>query len=481
MPSSTGAAVWLPVALFLVPLSAEAQVAQPAVGDSLQRAVWTLTARLDSLEAGSCPTGAGVAVPDVPASQDSSLAALAVAVRRLADRLERTLATRCPPGAAVPGAAVPGAAAAVTPTDSANGDLEALRAAAAEAAGAQPAGQAAPADTTRVPPSGQVPTAGPRNANLLNPEISATGDFRLTVRDESPQRDNAVLREVELSVQSTLDPYSKTKIFLTFEDEEIGVEEGYIYYAGLPARIRADAGKFRQALGDLNRWHLHALPEDEYPLVYQRFLGEEGLSGIGVSLYTPLPFSLAGGTHEVWLQGTLSESEPLYAGGRQPTVLGRLQNFWQLSRSSYAQVGFTATGGNNSEADLTSRLLGLDFRFTYRPPNAGTRRDITFRAEGYRLHSTELGESTNRYGTFLDLNARLSRRWIVGARYDWVEAPRGPDDTEWRITPTLTWWQSEFVYLRLQGEHRNSDLAGTQNLLTLQAVWAMGPHKHETY
>src|SRR5512134_2881758 len=196
-------------------------------------------------------------------------------------------------------------------------------------------------------------------------------------------------------------------MFVTFEDEELGIEEGYIYYSGLPGRIRADAGKFRQAIGDLNRWHLHALPETEYPLVYQRFLGEEGLAGIGVSLYTALPLSLAGGTHELWLQGTLSESE-LYAGSRQPTLLGRLQNFWQLSRSSYAQLGFTATGGNNGDADLRSRLLGLDFRFTWRPPEAGTRRDVTFRAEGYRLHATELGTTTNRYGVFVDVTARLS-------------------------------------------------------------------------
>ena len=110
------------------------------------------------------------------------------------------------------------------------------------------------------------------------------------------------------------------------------------------------------------------------------------------------------------------------------------------------------------DSDLRSRLAGLDFRLTYRPPEAGTRRDITFRAEGYRLHATELGTTTNRYGAFLDLHARLSRRWVLGARYDYVEAPRGPDDTEWRITPSLTWWQSEFVYLRLEGEHRDSDL-----------------------
>jgi hypothetical protein len=162
-------------------------------------------------------------------------------------------------------------------------------------------------------------------------------------------------------------------------------------------------------------------------------------------------------------------------------VLGRVQNFWQLSRSSYGQVGFTATGGNHADEDLRSRLLGLDLRFTYRPPQAATRREITVRAEGYRLHSTQAGATTNRYGAFLDLQARTSQRWIFGVRYDYAEAPRGIQDSEWRLTPAVTWWQSEFVYLRLQGEHRDSDLEGTQNLLTLQAVWAVGPHKHETY
>ena len=81
----------------------------------------------------------------------------------------------------------------------------------------------------------------------------------------------------------------------------------------------------------------------------------------------------------------------------------------------------------------------------------------------------------------LDLNAKLTRRWVLGTRYDWVEAPRGPDDTEWRLTPSVTWWQSEFVYLRLEGEHKDTDLEGSHNMLSLQAVWAMGPHKHETY
>ena len=400
-----------------------------------------------------------VSTPVTARAQDAD--SLRAAVARLAAKVDSLEARLDSAGAVVP----------AQPADTTD-ELAALRAAAAGAARGDTAAPAAVAPGA---------AAGPRGANLLNPEISATGDVRIVARDESPQQDNAVAREFEFAFQSALDPYSNTKLFLTFSDEEIGVEEGYIYWTGLPGGIRADVGKFRQQVGDLNRWHLHGLPETEFPLVYQRFLGEEGLSGIGISLYAPLPISLAGGTHEVYLQGTTSESEPLYAGGRQPTLLGRIQNFWQLTRATYAQLGFTATGGNNADADLRSRLLGLDFRFTWRPPRTGTRENVTLRAEGYRLHSSELGIVTDRYGAFAGLQVQTSRRWSFGMRYDWAESARGLADTEWRVTPAITWWQSEFVYLRLQGEHRDSDLAGTQNLLTAQVVWAMGPHKHETY
>jgi hypothetical protein len=433
----------------------------PARLDSLARGLAGLTARIDSLEAGLCPSEMPLAVPG--RSGNPRTDSLVATLQRLDRRVAALRRTRCAPGAAP-----------AQPADTTD-ELAAIRAAAAEAAGQPSAG----GDTVQAQPSAP-PAAGPRGANLLNPEISATGDIRLVARD-GRQKDNAVAREFEFAFQSALDPYSSTKIFMTFEEGEVGIEEGYVYWTGLPGRLRLDVGKFRQQVGDLNRWHLHALPETEYPLVYQRFFSPEGLAGIGVSLYTTLPFSLGGATHEVWLQGTTAESDPLLASGHQPVLLGRLQNFWQLTRTTYAQIGITGLGGDNDSAGLRSRVVGLDFRATYRPPEAGTRRDITFRAEGYRLHASELGATTNRYGAFLDLQARTSRRWVFGARYDWVEAPRGPDDTEWRITPNLTWWQSEFVYLRLEGEHRHTDLEGSRNMLSLQAVWAMGPHKHETY
>jgi hypothetical protein len=305
-------------------VGAESTAAQ---ADSLHQAVVRLTARLDSLEAGQCPTGPAVVLPARRPGERPDVDSLATAMEQLSARLERTIAARCQPTAGAPG---------TQPADTSD-DLAALRAAAAAAAGApQPGGVDSLPGATGRDTSAAATAAGPRGANRRNPEISATGDVRLFAQDEGPEHVNAEAREIEFSFQSDLDPYSKTKIFLTFEDEEIGVEEGYIYYAGLPRRIRADMGKFRQPLGDLNRWHLHALPETEYPLVYQRFLGEEGLSGIGMSLYTALPVSIAGGTHEVWLQGTTQNSEPLYGDGHPFTPLLRLQNLAIIPEHVYA-------------------------------------------------------------------------------------------------------------------------------------------------
>jgi hypothetical protein len=428
-----------------------AMAQEPVKPDSLARSIQRLGARLDSLERGACPAETPVALP---AAGDS----LTRAVADLSARLEWLIAARC--------------RGVVSPADTAGDELAALRAAAAAAAGGPRAAADTSAAATRF-------VGRQRSGSALNPEISATADLRV-VGSRRAETVEGEAHEFEIALQSALDPYSTGKIFLTFEEDHVGIEEGYVYWTGLPGRIRADVGLLRQQVGDLNRWHVHALPESEYPLVYRRFLGEEGLAGAGLSLYSAVPLSLAGGTHEIWLQGTTAESEPLYGVGRHGTLLGRIQNFWQLSRSTYGQIGFTALGGNNADS-LRSRVLGLDLRFTWRPPRAATRRDVTVRAEGYRLRGRELGVATTRYGGFVDLTARVSRRWILGARYDRVEAPRGPAATEWQITPTLTWWQSEFVYLRLEAQRRHDPVTGNDDRLLLQAVFSMGPHKHETY
>ena len=443
----------------LLARAAQAQQPTPAATDSLARALTAITARLDSLEGGGCPSGPAVVLPQAPAG-DPRTDSLAAGLAQINQRLEKMVAARC-------------GVAAAAPADTASDDLAALRAAAAEASGTP---TAAAADTAAKPTEF---VGRQRNASAMNPEISLTGDIRF----EFPENESVqvIPREFELAFQGNLDPYSATKVFVSFEDGEVRIEEGYIYWTGLPAHLRVDAGVFRQEVGELNRWHLHALPESEYPLVYRAYFGPEGLDGVGLSLYSALPFSIAHGTHEAWLQGTSVSSDPLYAGERRPTLLGRLKNFWQLNRSTYMQLGFTGLGGSTFGDTLASRVLGADFRLTWRPPNAGTRQDLTLRVEGYQFHANELGVSTDRYGMYAGVNYKASRRWVLGLRYDYVQAPRGAYSTVWGLTPTLTWWQSEFVFLRLENDYRSDSVLGTENLALLQVVWALGPHKHETY
>jgi hypothetical protein len=49
------------------------------------------------------------------------------------------------------------------------------------------------------------------------------------------------------------------------------------------------------------------------------------------------------------------------------------------------------------------------------------------------------------------------------------------------VSPSLTFWQSEFVFLRAQWTHHRDLLDASTDRIGLQVVWAMGPHKHELF
>src|SRR5881394_1943438 len=350
--------------------------------------------------------------------------------------------------------------------------LAALRAAAAVAAGT---------DTSKM----KADTAGPtkfvgreRSQPQLNPEISATGDVRAGARLEGIQRENFDPREFEVGFQSPLDPYSSTKIFVSFENGNVSIEEGYAYWTGLPGHIRFDIGKFRQQFGELNRWHLHALPETEYPLALRTYLGDDGLAGAGISLYR----AFGGlGVHELTAQLTRSASDAeLFGGTGRPTYLLHLLNFWQLTRSTYMQLGGTALYGTDPDTSLRTKVGGIDFRLTWRPPAEALYREWTLRGELLALHKQIAATGPTRLGGYVSSTYKLNQRWIAGVRYDYVESPEFGQITQ-QIIPTLTLWESEWVFLR--GQYRWQRVAGetATNQFAIQAVWAIGPHKHETY
>jgi hypothetical protein len=383
---------------------------------------------------------------------------LAAQVRQLRARLDSVLRVLGRPAPQPPAAPV-------------GDDLAALRAAASLAAGggARDTGQA----DTLAQAMGRE-----RNQAQLNPEIGVTGDIRGYATARGVQRDNFDPREFEVGFQSALDPYSHTKIFISLEDGHVGLEEGYAYWTGLPGHIRLDLGKYRQQFGELNRWHLHAVPETEYPLAITTFLGEDGLSGTGISLYR----AFGGfGTHELTAQVTRSASDSeLFGNSGRPTYLVHLLNFWQLNHSTYMQIGGTALYGTDPDSALRTKVGGIEFRLTWRPPLRAMYREWTLRGELLALKKEVAGTGPTRLGGYVSSTYKLNQRFILGARYDYVESPDFGVITR-QFVPSLTLWQSEWVFLRAQYQWQRVANAQANHQIALQAVWAIGPHKHETY
>lgn len=350
-------------------------------------------------------------------------------------------------------------------------ELAALRAAAAEAA----------APTATPPTAPDVAVGSERNLNRLNPEISITGDavgFATNV-----DREDFDAREFELNFQSALDPYSLTKWTLSFSPEEgLDIEEAYVSYTGLPGGLTLTGGKFRQTFGALNRWHLHALPQLDYPLALQTYFGDEGLAqtGLSASWLLPRPWATA---NELTLELTDGESDAF--GGESFDNLAGLahfKNFWEVGDATWAELGLSGIAGTNGEGG-DSRIYGADFTLHWQPPQLAKYRELTWRTELLRSQrDDENGELQNVWGGYSYLEGLVARNLYAGLRYDRVEEPLDPGHVRWGLFPNLTWWQSEYVRLRGEYGYLKDDLTGdSERRFSLQIVWSAGPHKHETY
>ena len=400
-------------------------------------------------------------------------------LRRLEEEVRSLRAALDSPGAA------PDVDTAAAPADPLAELRDAARAAAEEASAAAP-------DT------GGTGTSRTRSLQALNPEISVTGDFVASALDPGGAGNEltATPRGVELSLQAALDPYTRMKVYAVREEElevsglpaeegeeehaaGVDVEEAYMYWVGLPGGLGARIGKFRQELGLYNRWHSHALFEVDRPLAATTFLGEGLIQpGLGVTLPS---FAVGPAAQTLTLEAARADNPALFGEEGDLSYLARYQSFVDLSPASYLQFGATGVYGENDGADLESRLLGLDLSYRWRPPSRGRYRDLQLKSEWFIAERETGALSETGHGGYLQANLRLDRRWTLGARGDWVDGYGDGTGTLLQLAPSVSWWQSEWVRLRLQYNWLHPETAPDGHTFFFQVVWAAGPHKHETY
>ena len=353
---------------------------------------------------------------------------------------------------------------------------------------AAPASSEAPPSEPAVaalPPAEPVPSASgggetSQAANYFTPSISVIGNF-LTVagHNETENLPAAELRESEVGIQAIVDPYARADFFLSFGQEGVDVEEGFVTFTSLPAGLLAKVGRLRASFGKVNTLHLHVLPWPDEPLPVVNLLGgDEGWIGTGVSVAKLFPVG------DTFTEGTLQifdgDSEGLFEAPRRRDLAynGHYRVFSDLTDASNLDLGLSyADGPNGTEGGGRTRLEGLDATYRWKPLQTGSYRSATLRGEVYRSRREQPGGAATALGWYASGDYQLAKRWFVGAR---LEASEHADDAAQRDTgaaATLTFWPSEFSQLRGELRRRHYSLTDeTANELLLQLQFAIGAH-----
>lgn len=336
--------------------------------------------------------------------------------------------------------------------------------------------------------------SGLRQQSALNPNISLGGDFFATYGTSETEYNRVPsevsmgsgtfdLRELELGIESTLDPYSRGKVFLSFGREGVSLEEGYVEWLNGPFGMNIKAGEFKTQFGQLNRYHDHALPQFVRPLVLINYFGLTSLKGFGIGANFLLPSMIAHvNTLDLQVVNGGVDQSFTSAGKQNLIYVGHLKNYYDLNRSTYFEVGFSGAYGYNDAAEtLASRIGGIDLTLKWSPPGRQKYKMLEWRTEAL-VSSREMPSQTEEtWGAFSSLQYRLTAKTLASIRLDYSQLPWNANLEEKGFAVTYDYWQSEFVFMRFQYTYIDRNFDESDNRFTIQTCWAMGPHKHEAY
>jgi len=345
---------------------------------------------------------------------------------------------------------------------------------------------------------------GVRQQSALNPNISVGGDFFGSISSSKSDFLNEPsglsygnngfhLRELQVSWIAPLDPFTRGKSFVSFTSDAIAIEEAYMEWLNLPLNMNLKTGIFKTEFGVLNRWHDHALPQFDRPKALVNMFSNSQLGGFGFSGNFILPRLLAA-------DATSFEAAVIRGGSNQSFTdqgkyrliyVGHLKNFYDLSRSTYFEFSLSGAAGKNDPAEKYNSYVG-DIGFTIRwvPVGRSKYRTFDWRTEFLLSRRETATGNINSKGFYTSLQNKLNARWWISGRFDYSELPYDNKQQEWALTGCLDFWQSEFVYFRIQYQYSNRDFSEViglpgpypdESTLTFHVNWAMGPHKHEAY
>lgn len=323
-------------------------------------------------------------------------------------------------------------------------------------------------------PPAEAPAAAPRFFQSMNPDISFILDANLAGFSSEPQQLGAHdpnktgfnFQQLELSLGSVVDPYWRLDGNLVFTPFGVEIEEAYATSLALPANLQVRAGQFLTRFGRINATHPHSWDFVDQTMVIGKFFGGEGNFGLGTeaSWLAPLPWYVelsgsvtdaAGGSTARSFFGTTDLGVLSPADFQSTLAVKQFFPFgsdWSLGWGLSGAFGPNPTGAANR-----SEIYGTDLYLKYRPLQGDGYTTVSLTTEAMTRRRQIPGATLVDHGGYLTAFWRFDQRWTTAARYELVTGTANDYlDPTWtgdrqRVSTSLTYQQTEFSRLRLQG------------------------------
>lgn len=342
------------------------------------------------------------------------------------------------------------------------------------------------------PPAPEPPPPAPvANSKVFNPDIAVIGNM-VGVAGKNPTSDQPALElsEVEASFQAVVDPYARADFYLSAGPEGLEVEEGFVTFNTLPGNLLLRAGKMRAQFGKVNTLHTHQMATADRPLVTQNLVGgEEGISESGLSLSKLInnAFLYLEATGEAYY----GSSDVFQSTSRSKLAyVGRLRGYRDLTEGSNIDIGGSMAYGPSAErpevsipeTEFSTRLIGVDATFRYRPLRRAIYRRFMARTELVWSQPRGNGHGGDTaFGMYGSADYQFARRWYVGGRLDRSARPYDPDTVDKGGSFYMTFWPSEFSQIRGQYRRTNYGDGVKANEFLFQFNFSIGAHGAHTF
>jgi len=332
--------------------------------------------------------------------------------------------------------------------------------------------------------------AGGSAAKALNPDISVIGDFigaagNGTVPPLAQQTPfpGLQMHESEVGLQAIIDPYARGDFFISFGEEGVDLEEGYITFTALPKSFVVKVGKMRSAFGKVNTMHNHVLPWIDRPLATTNLVGgEDGIDDAGVSIQRIIPAPkgiFLEATGQVFRGDSGEGPQSVFKSWQRSNVstVAHLRSYKDVSESTNVDIGLSyARGYNDFGPDFLTNLYGVDATVRWKPLRRSIYHSFIGRGELFWSQRQQLPVEQKAFGFYTSADYQLGRRWFLGGRFDRSGRSQFANLTDQGGSAVLTYWPSEFSQVRGQYRYTNYAEGRSANELLLQLIFSLGAH-----